>query len=95
MSKLKSYLCAITALFLLAPLFPETFRYTGSKTYIYVERTDLRRYDNGKYSGLDIVDRLDDLGYNLTKYRYASFDDLLYYREGQIVARQIIVLRKK
>ena len=50
---------------------------------------------NGKYSGLDIVDRLDDLGYNLTKYRYASFDDLLYYREGQIVARQIIVLRKK
>lgn len=50
---------------------------------------------NGKYSGLDIVDRLDNLGYNLTKYRYASFDDLLYYREGQIVARQIIVLRKK
>ena len=50
---------------------------------------------NGKYSGLDILDRLEDLGYNLTKYRYASFDDLLYYREGQIVARQIIVLRKK
>ena len=50
---------------------------------------------NGKYSGLDILDRLEGLGYNLTKYRYASFDDLLYYREGQIVARQIIVLRKK
>ena len=50
---------------------------------------------NGKYSGLDIIDRLDDLGYNLTKYRYATYDDLLYYREGQIVARQIIVLRKK
>jgi tRNA G10 N-methylase Trm11 len=50
---------------------------------------------NGKYSGLDILDRLDSLGYNLTKYRYASFSDLLYYREGQIVARQIIVLRKK
>jgi tRNA G10 N-methylase Trm11 len=50
---------------------------------------------NGKYSGLDILDRLDDLGYNLMQYRFASFDDLLYYREGQIVARQIIVLRKK
>ena len=50
---------------------------------------------NGKYSGLDILDRLDDLGYNHTKYRYATYDDLLYYREGQIVARQIIVLRKK
>ncbi len=50
---------------------------------------------NGKYSGLDILDRLDNLGYNLMQYRFASFDDLLYYREGQIVARQIIVLRKK
>lgn len=50
---------------------------------------------NGKYSGLDIIDRLDNLGYNLIKYRYATYDDLLYYREGQIVARQIIVLRKK
>ena len=50
---------------------------------------------NGHYSGLDIIDRLDNLGYNLVKYRFASFDDLLYYREGQIVARQIIVLRKK
>lgn len=52
MSKLKSYLCAIISLLFLHPLFSETFRYTGSKTYIYVERTDLRRYDNGKYSGL-------------------------------------------
>ena len=50
---------------------------------------------NGQYSGLDILDRLDTLGYNLTKYRYATSDNLLYYREGQIVARQIIVLRKK
>ncbi len=53
----------------------------------------LRKDD--EYKGLDIIDRLDNLGYNLTKYRYATYDDLLYYREGQIVARQIIVLRKK
>ncbi|MGN0732226.1 MAG: hypothetical protein ACI4MA_10020 [Treponema sp.] len=26
--------------------------YTGGKNYTYVERTDLRRYDNGKYTGL-------------------------------------------
>lgn len=30
----------------------ENIKYTGSKNYIYVERTDLRRYDNGKYAGL-------------------------------------------
>lgn len=26
--------------------------YTGGKNYTYIERTDLRRYDNGKYTGL-------------------------------------------
>ena len=50
---------------------------------------------NGTYSGVNILDELDKLGYNAIKYRYASYDDLLYYREDQIVARQIIVLRKK
>ena len=52
MSRLKSYLLTIIALLFLHPLFSETFRYTGSKNYIYVERTDLRLYDNGKYAGL-------------------------------------------
>lgn len=28
------------------------FEYKGSGSYIYIERTDLRRYDNGKYTGL-------------------------------------------
>ncbi len=27
-------------------------RYNGSGSYVYIERTDLRRYDNGKYVGL-------------------------------------------
>ena len=50
---------------------------------------------DGSYSGVNILDEIDKLGYNPIKYRYASYDDLLYYREDQIVARQIIVLRKK
>ena len=52
MSRLKTYLLTIITLLFLHPLFSENFRYTGSKNYIYVERTDLRRYDNGKYAGL-------------------------------------------
>ncbi|MBO4857954.1 MAG: OmpA family protein [Treponema sp.] len=52
MSRLKTYLLTIITLLFLHPLFSETFRYTGSKNYIYVERTDLRRYDNAKYAGL-------------------------------------------
>jgi len=50
---------------------------------------------SGLYSGVDILDEIDKLGYNEIKYHYASHDDLLYFREDQIVARQIIVLRKK
>lgn len=50
---------------------------------------------NGSYSTLDILDEIQKLDYNTTKYKYAAPSDLLYYRENQIVARQIIVLRKK
>ena len=50
---------------------------------------------DGSYQGVNILDEIEKLGYNAIKYRYASYDDLLYYREDQIVARQIIVLRKK
>ncbi len=53
------------------------------------------RRPDGSYSGVNILDEIDKLGYNAIKYRYASYDDLLYYREDQIVPRKIIVLRKK
>ena len=34
-------------------LFSQTLiTYNGSKNYMLRERTDLRRYDNGKYTGL-------------------------------------------
>ncbi len=50
---------------------------------------------NGSYSTLDILDEIAKLEYNIAKYKYAASSELLYYRENQIVARQIIVLRKK
>ena len=36
------------------PLYAQEalLQYNGSGSYIYIERTDLRRYDNGKYTGL-------------------------------------------
>ena len=34
------------------------------------------------------------MGYNLAKFQGLSQSDMIYYREGQIVAREIIVLRK-
>ena len=49
----------------------------------------------GEYSRLNILDEIEKLGYNLVKFKSASQRDLLYFREGQIVAREIISLRKK
>ncbi|MDO5480584.1 MAG: hypothetical protein Q4F58_02885, partial [Candidatus Saccharibacteria bacterium] len=43
------------------------------------------------YSRLDIVDEIEDMGYNVDN---KSREGLFYHREGQIVARDIIILRK-
>ena len=47
---------------------------------------------DGSYSRLGIVDEIANLGYNVMN---KSGEGLLYYREGQVVAREIIILRKK
>jgi len=51
--------------------------------------------ENGTYSRLNLLDEVEELGYNVKKFINLGPSDLLYYREGQIVARDIIVLRKK
>ncbi len=48
------------------------------------------RGDN-KYSRLDIIDEIEDMGYNV---KDISREGLLYHRDDQIVARDIIILRK-
>ena len=49
---------------------------------------------NGEYSRLNILDEIEKLGYNVMKLKNSSEKDLLYHRDGQIVAREIIILRK-
>ena len=48
--------------------------------------------ENGTYSRLEIVDEIANMGYNVMN---KTREGLLYHREGQIVARDIIILRKK
>ncbi|MBR1802314.1 hypothetical protein IJ768_03790 [Candidatus Saccharibacteria bacterium] len=50
---------------------------------------------NGHYERLNILDEIKDMGYNVLKLNHLSQEDMLYFREGQIVAREIIVLRKR
>lgn len=50
---MKKSLITIAALFFIVKLFAqEVISYNGSGNYILIEKTDLRRYDNGKYTGL-------------------------------------------
>ena len=48
---------------------------------------------DGSYSRLNILDEIENLGYNVEKKLGAS--PLLYFRTGQVVAREILILRKK
>ena len=50
---------------------------------------------NGSYEGVNILDEIENLGYNKLQYKHATTQDLIYYREGQIVARQLLILRKQ
>ena len=50
---------------------------------------------NGEYERLNLLYKIEDLEYNVVKLNNLSQKDLLYFREGQIVAREIILLRKK
>ena len=48
--------------------------------------------ENGEYSRLEILDEIREMGYNVSN---KSCEGLVYHRDGQIVARDIIILRKK
>jgi tRNA G10 N-methylase Trm11 len=47
------------------------------------------------FKHLKVLDSLEDLGYTRMSFAHASSQDLLYYRPGQIVARELVVLIRK
>jgi tRNA G10 N-methylase Trm11 len=44
---------------------------------------------------LPLLDSLEEIGYNRVSFEHVRDNDLLYYREDQIVARELLVLRRK
>jgi tRNA G10 N-methylase Trm11 len=44
---------------------------------------------------LSLLDDLRNIGYNRLDFKHASFDDLIYHREGQIVGRELLVLTRR
>lgn len=49
---------------------------------------------DGHYDRLNLLDEITDLRYNVVRFKNLGQKDLLYRRDGQVVAREIIVLRK-
>lgn len=49
----------------------------------------------GQFKHLPLIDQIELLGYNRVKFEYVQDSDLLYYREGQIVARELLVITRK
>ncbi len=47
---------------------------------------------DGEYERLDVLDDIQDMGYNVNN---KTREGLLYHRSGQVVARDILILRKK
>ena len=49
----------------------------------------------GEFKHLKTLDILDELGYNRIEFVHARSEDLIYHREGQVVARELVVLTRK
>lgn len=46
------------------------------------------------FKRLPLLDHLEELGYNRVSFERAANEDLVYHREGQIVARELVVLKR-
>lgn len=52
------------------------------------------RTSQNQFKHLPVLDHLTDIGYNYLEFKHVGKDDLLYYRKDQVVARELLVLRR-
>ncbi|MBP5401891.1 MAG: OmpA family protein [Treponema sp.] len=61
---------------------PDQIVYSGGKNYSYIERTDLRRYDNGKYTGLVSREVRSFIAISNTDDNYVYYDGIFFIDES-------------
>ena len=49
----------------------------------------------GQFKHLPLIDQIGDLGYNRVSFEHIRDADLIYYRDDQLVARQLLVITRK
>jgi hypothetical protein len=52
------------------------------------------RDSSGRFTHLPLIDKLSSLGYTRVELKNARNEQLLYYRENQVVARELLLLEK-
>jgi SAM-dependent methyltransferase len=50
---------------------------------------------DGSFINLPVIDQITDMGYNYLDLKHGRREDLVYSREGQTVARQLLILEKR
>jgi hypothetical protein len=53
------------------------------------------RKPDGSLIKLPLIDHLTDMGYNYLDLKHVRREELVYFREDQVVARHILIIRKK
>lgn len=53
------------------------------------------QFQPGSFKYLPLIDQISDLGYNRVSFEQVRDEDLVYYREDQVVARQLLVITRK
>ncbi len=52
------------------------------------------KIDSKTFKHLPLIDQIEDLGYNPISFEHIGNDNLIYFREDQIVARQLLVITR-
>lgn len=65
---------------------------SGTRLCLAVPAWQIRR---NEFKHLPLIDRISDLGYNQIRFEHVRDEQLLYYREDQTVARELLVLTRK
>jgi tRNA G10 N-methylase Trm11 len=65
---------------------------TGFRMCIAVPAWQIRK---NEFKHLPLIDQISDLGYNQVRFERVESRELLYYREDQVVARELLVITRK
>ncbi len=65
---------------------------TGARLCIAVPAWQIKP---NEFRHLPLIDQMSDLGYNRVSFEHIGVSNLLYYREDQVVARELLVITRK